>query len=105
MLMKRRKRKLTTEQIEQRKQITEVRGIMSNLGFAQVAHVNGKQFTYSGRTSEIDDVFVLENIVLLVEYTITSNVKEHLTNKTLVYNLITKDREAFLDFLLKNLYW
>lgn len=102
MLMKRRKKKLTPEQVEQRKQITEVRGIMSNLGFDHVAHVDGNQFTYSGRTSEIDDIYVLENIVLLVEYTITNNVKEHLTNKALIYNLITEDREDFLVFLLKN---
>ena len=48
----------------------------------------------------MDDIFVCENIILIVEYTIGSP-GDHLLKKNYFYNKINQDKRSFIDFLLK----
>ena len=96
------KRKLTPVELAQRKQKGMIRNIFNNLGFYRIKGVEGKKFVYRERTTELDDIYVLENVIVLVEYTTTNKVKEHLTKKNLIYGLINEDHEAFIQFLLDN---
>lgn len=42
---------------EQREQKKEIRDILKNIGFNRLNYIDGKNFIYEGRTSELDDIF------------------------------------------------
>ena len=87
----RKKKKLSPEELafrkEQRDQKKEIREIMKRIGFIRLSDIDGKEFVYKDRKSEIDDIFVCENIIILTEYTIG---EPHLLKKSLIYNLLIK---------------
>lgn len=85
---------------EQRNQRNEITTILKNIGFSRLSYIDGKHFEYDGRKSEIDDIFINENIILITEYTIGSP-GEHLLKKNYFYNKINQDKRAFIDFLLQ----
>lgn len=100
-MVKKKKRKKPTEiEKEQRQQKKEIRRLLKNIGFYKVPGISGKQFTYEGRTSEIDEVFHYENVLLLVERTTTISPGEHLTKKKLIYDKINASPVNFINFLL-----
>lgn len=84
---------------EQRDQKKEIRDLMKRIGFNRLMGIDGKEFVYEDRTSELDDIFVCENIVILTEYTIGD---PHLLKKSILYNKINNNPGAFLKFLLDN---
>ena len=84
---------------EQREQKKEIRDILKNIGFNRLNYIDGKNFIYEGRTSELDDIFWCENIILLTEYTIGKD-SNHLINKRVFYNKVNEDTRAFINFLL-----
>lgn len=98
-MVKRKRKKLTKEQKDQIAQKKEIRGIFSKVGFQRIDGVEGKHFYYDGRQSELDDIFVLENVILIVEYTVGVNYKEHLAKKNLFYQKVMSDAKAFVNFL------
>lgn len=55
---------------EQKAQRNEISNILKNIGFSRLTYIDGKHFEYDNRKSEMDDIFVCENIILIVEYTI-----------------------------------
>jgi DGQHR domain-containing protein len=85
---------------EQLAQKREIRAIFDNIGFTRIPGIEGKHFVYDGKRTELDDIFILENIVLFVEYTVGSHYTEHLAKKALFYNKVLEDPEKFFDFLL-----
>jgi DGQHR domain-containing protein len=93
---------LTEQQKEQRAPKKEIRTLMSNMGFKTMPKIDGTEFVYEGRTSEMDDIFYSENIILLTEYTIKKSVSSHLINKKVIYDKIKADTAAFLRFLIDN---
>lgn len=104
IIKKKSKKKLSPEEKarrkEQRDQEKEIRNILRNIGFERLNNIDGKEFKYDDRTSEMDDIFVLENIVLITEYTI-GNPGDHLLKKSIFYNKINSDIKAFVDFAIK----
>jgi DGQHR domain-containing protein len=99
------RKKLSPEEkaqnILKRNQEKEIRTMFNNLGFDRVPNIDGKNITYNNRSSEMDDIFVFENLVLITEYTISKNPGEHLKNKTIFYNKIINDKKDFINFLNK----
>ncbi|TKT94062.1 DGQHR domain-containing protein [Dyadobacter frigoris] len=93
---------LTDQQKEQNLQEREIRSLMLNMGFSRVSRVDGKEFIYDGRTSELDDIFYYENVIVLTEYTISKSVSSHLINKKIIYDKITDDPYSFIQFLLEH---
>lgn len=85
---------------EQKAQRNEISNILKNIGFSRLTYIDGKHFEYDNRKSEMDDIFVCENIILIVEYTIGSP-GDHLLKKNYFYNKINQDKRSFIDFLLK----
>ena len=63
------KNKLTPDEKIKRAHIREIQGVFRNAGFKRIAHVSGKGFTFDGRSGELDDIFLYENIVVIAEYT------------------------------------
>lgn len=100
---KSKKKKLTPEHIafrkEQRDQKKEIRDLMKRIGFTRLAGIDGKEFVFDGRTSELDDIFICENIIILTEYTIGD---PHLLKKSILYNKINDNIGNFIRFLVNN---
>lgn len=82
---------------EQRDQMKEIREIMSRIGFTRLSGIDGKEFVYDGRTSELDDIFIYENIILLTEYTIGD---PHILTKKIIYDKINNNTHTFIKYLL-----
>lgn len=82
----------------QRRHRREVREIFSTLGFQRADSASDKEFTFKGTTSDFDDVFILENVVIFTEYTITNDVSAHIKQKYLMYENIKKAEIEFIRF-------
>ncbi|MEY9375099.1 DGQHR domain-containing protein [Rhizobium leguminosarum] len=98
------RKKLSQEELNQRRIKREHSKLIKNafraVGFTPVPSAADKEFTYDGATSDFDDVFVYENIIVLVEYTISqeSDVSKHIKNKKIVYDKIVGTHVDFLTF-------
>jgi DGQHR domain-containing protein len=97
---KRKAKVIPPQVLEQRLQTKEVRKLMSDIGFMRMPKVDGKEFNYQGRTSELDDVFGYENVIVIVEYTVKANPGDHIKDKIHIYNKILADPKSFLEFLI-----
>lgn len=75
-----------------------IRSILYNIGFSRVPDVADHTFEYDQIKTELDDAFVLDNLLLIVEYTI-GKPHEHLKNKSIIYERVNSDASAFLSFL------
>jgi DGQHR domain-containing protein len=84
---------------EQRDQKKEIATVLNNIGFTRIPSIDGKEVIYNGRTTEMDDIYIYENIVLITEYTI-GDPGAHLLKKKIFYDKITEDKRAFLNFLI-----
>jgi DGQHR domain-containing protein len=100
-----RRKKLSPEErkfkAQQRAFYRQVRTIFQKTGFARIPEASDKEFTFSGRPGDFDDVFVRENLIVCVEYTMSSGEKlgEHIKGKALLFNLIHKDPSGFIQYL------
>lgn len=98
---KKKKVTLTPHELEKRAHQKEVRSVLFNIGYSRIPRIDGKEFTYSGRKSEIDDMFYNENVLLLVEYTTADDTGKHLINKKVFCDLVNNDPTAFIEFILE----
>lgn len=102
---KRVKKKLSPTEALQKKikstHFREVRSIFSTCGFRRISSASDKEFTYDGTTSDLDDVFIHENVIVLTECTVhqSSELSGHLKKKKVLYDKIIKDLSAFLAFM------
>ena len=96
---KKKSKKFTPQQKEQRQQEREIRNLMINIGFNRIPRINGKEFVYKERTSEMDDIFYYKNIILITEYTI-GKPGDHLLKKKVFYDKVNENKNEFICFLL-----
>ncbi len=90
---------------ERRNHKKDIRAIFHNSGFTRVPGVGTKrsQFEYEGKRSQIDDLWVYENLIVIVEDTcLSSHISDHLFNKKIIYDLINQDHAKFIQFLENN---
>ena len=97
-MVKKKKKKLTDQEKEQRAFRKEIHSFLTNMGFSAVPRINGTEFQYEGRTSELDAIYIYENVILLVEDTI-GDTSSHLLNKSIIYNKINENPKKFIEFL------
>jgi hypothetical protein len=62
-----------------------------------VSNYDGIEITVDGRTGELDDIFVYENILLLVEYTIGKPDSSHVLKKKPLFDKILADVPNFIE--------
>lgn len=102
---KKTKQKLSpTEKLQlriKRTHFREIRSIFSTCGFVRIPSASDKEFTFNGTTSDFDDVFIRENIIVLTECTVhkTSEISGHLKKKKVLYDKIENDVPAFIAFM------
>lgn len=99
---KKRKKKviLSEEEKLRRGHVNDIRATMSNIGFLRIKGIEGKNFTYKNCQTELDDIFVYENLILLIEYTAQKDVSSHMKGKKVFYDLVDNSHRDFIDFIL-----
>jgi DGQHR domain-containing protein len=100
---KSRKRLSATEKEQRQREQgfkVQINTIFKNAGFQQIATRN-HEFTFAGRTGEIDSLFLFENILVVSEDTClsTANLKDHINAKAVFFRHILDHAQAFIEFL------
>ncbi len=103
------RKKLTPDELKKRREIAlqkriekkfrdDVKSLFINSGF-KLINSAGKEFQFKGRTGEIDNIFIYENIIILCEDTYCKDVGKHLLNKKILFDLILQNPSDFVEFL------
>ena len=97
------KKKLSAEERKQRRikrsHIREIRSVFLACQFKRIPNASDKEFTFSGTTSDFDDAFLYENILVLTEYTVLKGgISDHLKKKKVLYDKIKADIAGFIKF-------
>jgi DGQHR domain-containing protein len=79
----------------------EVRSIFNIVGFTRVPQAANFEFSFEGTTSDFDDLFIYENVIVLAEYTTAqqSYISEHLKKKKVLYDKIDHNNEGLIELL------
>lgn len=103
---KKKKPKLSKEEAAQKKlqgtHTNFARSVFRNSGFKRFPKLSDKEFTLSGLvTSDFDDIFLYENLLVCLEYTTSKsdNVSTHLKKKKIVYDHVVENPESLIDSL------
>lgn len=100
---KKKKKPLSPEQEQERiknTHIRDIRRLFTSAGFSRAAAASSKEFNFKGSTSEIDDIFLFENVLVLCEYTTQkTDLSGHLKKKKVIYDQIAAYPEAFIELL------
>lgn len=91
---------LSEDELLRRSHIKDIRMTMDHIGFHRISGIDGKEIVFKERTSEFDDFFIYENMLLVVEYTSTNDVSTHLFKKKAIYDLIDQSHLDFVEFAL-----
>ncbi|MEE3415733.1 MAG: DGQHR domain-containing protein [Prevotella sp.] len=102
-MSKKRKNKtiISEEEKQKRAHVKDIRTTMSNIGFIRIPNIEGQHFCYQNCQTELDDIFVYDNLVLLVEYTTQKDVSSHMKGKKVFYDLVNNSYRNFIEFALK----
>lgn len=84
---KRRRKEIEPQKLKQRRQKAQTRTFFKRLGFQRHA-IDGVEFTFQGRTGELDDAFIYENIIVLAEYTVGQATSAHALKKKVLFDKI-----------------
>ncbi|WP_312062950.1 hypothetical protein [Brevundimonas sp.] len=84
----------------QRRHRKEIRDTFAAAGFKRADQASDKEFKFLDVTTDFDDVFILENVVVLAEYTITkeSEISAHAKGKYAIYERINNNKDEFVKF-------
>jgi len=98
------KKELTAEQkhaVEKRAFARGIRTIFDRIGFQRVPEPADVEFEFDGRKGDFDDVFVHENLVVFVEYTVSNQtqVGDHIKGKAHLFNRIAAAPLQFIDLM------
>lgn len=92
------KKAATPEQLKKREQSTharQLRALFQGFGFQEMPHLREKDILFEGIQSELDGVFVHENVILITEFTTHSDCKAHLNKKAHLYTKILQNPQKF----------
>ena len=78
----------------------QINTIFKNAGFEQIATRN-HSFTFKGRPGEIDNLFLFENLLVVVEDTCasSSHLKDHINSKAVFFDHLRSHQDEFIQFL------
>ena len=97
---------ISEKQVESDKKVNrifknKIKKLFISAGFQQIKTEN-HHFKIGYRTVEIDCLFIYENILIVCEDTCkTSNIKDHIRNKSEAFDQINKNKGAFLAWIKK----
>jgi len=71
--------------------------LFTRIGFTSIKS-NDIEFTFEGRTGEIDEIFLQENILLVCEYTVGRPSSEHVSKKSILFSKIDKNPSGWITY-------
>lgn len=89
----------SAQDILKRDHFSRVRALFRLAGFKRIGKMMDKEFTFEGSTTDIDDVFYLENVIVFVEYTVSNDVSTHLKKKSVPFRKMVEKPTEFLAYL------
>src|SRR4051794_5214117 len=96
---KKKKQKLTPEErrrrLRQHRHEREIRTIFTAAGATRVPQMSKKQITFRGTSSDVDDLFLYENIFFFLEFSTGSDISGHLKKKYVLYQKINAAPDEF----------
>ncbi len=97
----RKRTKLSPAELEQRNHRKEIRLTLNKIGYTFVNSVSDIEIEFMGRRGDFDDIYLFDNIIMLLEYTISSsgNISTHILRKKLLYDHISNFPSDFLLYL------
>lgn len=78
----------------------DVSSIFTLAGFTSIK-VESHEVVFEGRTGEVDNLFVYENIIVVCEHTYTKSPSDHLLKKKVLFDLIIESPVKFVKFLIE----
>lgn len=93
---KKTKRKFDPQKKLRLKQIRSTRAIFQRIGFNWIKS-DGIEFTFDGRTGEIDDILIFDNILIIAEYTTGKPSFSHLASKSVLYEKIRSNSKNWIN--------
>ena len=102
------KPKLTPAQrranLRTRQHIRSIKEVFTSFGFTHISGLSNKKFQFKGRECDFDDVFLLDNVLVLVEHTShgEDHVSGHLVNKKIVFDYINQNPSEFIEYVRGN---
>jgi DGQHR domain-containing protein len=84
----------------QRRFKSDIRTLFINVGYTHVP-TRDEEFTFKGRTGEIDGIFLTDNIIVVVEETTLAGdrIGDHLRKKAELFKHFTDSSDDFVSFL------
>ena len=76
-----------------------LRGSFRDAGFSEIIKLRDFEFTFDGYTSDTDDVFVYENLIVIVDRTTAERPSDHFKKKLALYQHIEKNYSQFVSYL------
>lgn len=83
-----------------RSHMKDIRLTMSNIGFTRIKGIEDNHFFFKDRKTELDDIFVYQNLIIVAEYTSSNTPSDHLLKKKVIYDLINESHRDFIEFSL-----
>ena len=82
--------------------IAQIRSIFTKSGFSRLTGFADIELEFNGRKGDFDDAFIYQNLVLLLEYTVskTDNISDHLLKKKILFDHVIENQTDFLDYLI-----
>ncbi len=77
---------------------SDIRAIFKNADFKSIP-VAKNEFEFKGRTTELDHLFIYENVIVIAEDTQSKDVGTHLLKKKIIFDLINNHPAELVDFL------
>lgn len=93
---RKKRRQIDPQKLKQRRHKVQLRALFARLGFERQA-IDGLEFTFGGRTGELDDLFIYENIVVLCEYTVGKATSAHVLKKKPLFDNIAADAPGWIN--------
>lgn len=91
------KRQVDPRKLEKQRQRRSTRAVFQRIGFDRIRS-DGIEFTFDGRTGEIDDILFYENALVLTEYTIGKPDSGHISSKSILYEKIRKQAADWIEY-------
>lgn len=93
---KRAKKPIDPQKLKQLKQKRGMRALFARLGFERIAS-DGIKFRFKNRDGELDDIFLIENILIIAEYTVGKMGTEHVAKKSILFNHILTYQDEWVQ--------
>ena len=86
----RRRGPIDPQKLVKRRQIWKLRSVFARIGFEHIPS-RDVEFTFDGRTGELDEIFRQDNIIVICECTVGKATAEHVAKKSILFAKVLRN--------------